>query len=316
VLRFVLNRLGQGIILLFIVTIITFFLINLAPGGPSGVMRMESTEEERQAIIERLNLDDPIHVRYVVWLKDAVQGDLGLSFTSNEPVIKRIADRLPYTIELTIVTIVFSVILGVVLGVVSTIKRGKVQDHFINFTSAIGLSIPSFWLGLMLILVFSVNLKLLPASGVGPRGQDFDTLGYLSHLIMPALILSMSVLPNIVRFTRSSMLEVISQNYIRTARSKGAKEYVVLYVHALRNALIPVISIIGVLIPRLLSGAVITESIFGWTGIGTLIIEAANGRDYPLVMGITVVITIVVIVCNFIVDIIYSQIDPRVKNLA
>ncbi|WP_245637811.1 ABC transporter permease [Cytobacillus solani] len=201
------------------------------------------------------------------------------------------------------------------MGVLSAIKRGKAQDHIINFMSVIGLSVPAFWLGLMLILLFSITLGWLPSSGVGSRGADFDLWGWISHLILPVLILTTTVLPNIVRFTRSSMLEVISQNYIRTVRAKGAKESIVLYVHALRNALIPVVTIIGVLIPRLLSGAVITEAIFGWTGIGTLIIEAARGRDYPLVMGVTVMITIVVVVCNLFVDLVYSRIDPRVKNV-
>ncbi len=314
-LKFLLNRLGQSIILLFLVTIITFFLVNLAPGGPSSVMRMDASPEERQAMIENLGLDQPVVVRYVDWLKNALQGDLGVSFTSSEPVVQRIAERLPYTIELTLFTIIISVILGIFFGVIAAIKRGKAQDHVINFISVIGLSVPAFWLALMLILLFSVQLGWLPSSGVGARGEDFDLWGWISHLILPVLILTTTVLPNIVRFTRSSMLEVITQNYVRTARAKGAKEAIVLYVHALRNALIPVVTIIGMLIPRLLSGAVIIESIFGWTGIGTLIIEAAKGRDYPLVMGVTVVITIVVVVCNLIVDLLYSRIDPRVKNV-
>ncbi len=301
---------------MLIVTMITFFLINLAPGGPTGAMRMEASPEERQAIIERLGLDQPVIVRYGQWLGDALQGDLGTSFNSSEPVIKRIFDRLPYTIELTVFTVIFSVTIGIIIGVISAIKRGRAQDHFINFSSVIGLSVPSFWLGLMFILLFSVELKWLPASGVGPRGEAFDLVTYLKHIIMPVIILSMTILPNIVRFTRSSMLEVISQNYIRTIRAKGAKEFIVLYIHALRNALIPVITVIGVLIPRLLSGAVITETIFGWTGIGSLIIEAANSRDYPLVMGITVVITLVVVLSNLVVDLVYSKVDPRVKNLA
>lgn len=315
VLRFLLNRLGQSAILLLIVTIITFFLINLAPGGPASTMRMDASPEERQAMVEKLGLDQPIHIRYIDWITNALKGDLGVSFTSSEPVVQRIAERLPYTIELTVFTIILSITIGILFGVISAIKRGKAQDHVINFFSVLGLSVPAFWLGLMLILLFSINLGWLPSSGVGARGADFNFWGWISHLIMPVLILTTTVLPNIVRFTRSSMLEVISQNYIRTARAKGAKESIVLYVHALRNALIPVVTIIGVLIPRLLSGAVITEAIFGWTGIGTLILEAARGRDYPLVMGVTVVITVVVVLCNLIVDLIYSRIDPRVKNV-
>lgn len=314
-LKFLINRFGQSIILLLIVTVITFFLINLAPGGPSSTMRMDASPEERQAMVDKLGLDQPVIVRYANWLKGAFSGDLGTSFTSNEPVVQRIAERLPYTIELTIFTIIISIIIGIPVGILSAIKRGSVPDHIINFFSVVGLSVPAFWLGLMLILLFSINLGWLPSSGVGARGTDFDLWGWISHLIMPVLILTTTILPNIVRFTRSSMLEVISQNYIRTIRAKGAKESIVIYIHALRNALIPIITIIGVLIPRLLSGAVITEAIFGWTGIGTLILEAARGRDYPLVMGITIVITIVVILCNLIVDIVYSRVDPRVKNV-
>lgn len=276
---------------------------------------MDASPEERQAMVEKLGLDQPIHIRYIDWITNALKGDLGVSFTSSEPVVQRIAERLPYTIELTVFTIILSITIGILFGVISAIKRGKAQDHVINFFSVLGLSVPAFWLGLMLILLFSINLGWLPSSGVGARGADFNFWGWISHLIMPVLILTTTVLPNIVRFTRSSMLEVISQNYIRTARAKGAKESIVLYVHALRNALIPVVTIIGVLIPRLLSGAVITEAIFGWTGIGTLILEAARGRDYPLVMGVTVVITVVVVLCNLIVDLIYSRIDPRVKNV-
>ncbi|GAK12166.1 ABC transporter permease [Geomicrobium sp. JCM 19039] len=315
-LRFLLNRAGQSVILLFIVTVITFFLINLAPGGPSGVMRMDASESERQAMIERYGLDDPVVVRYGEWIFNAVQGDFGTSFSSNQPVVERVLERIPYTIELSLFTLALAISIGIVLGVISAIKRGTIADYSINFISVIGLSVPAFWLALMLIQWFSIQLGWLPSSGVGARGENFDLLNWLSHLLLPVLILSTTILPNIVRFTRSSMLEVISQQYIRTVRAKGAGERTVIYVHALRNALIPVITMIGVLIPRLLSGAVITEAIFGWPGIGTLILEAAQSRDYPLVMGVTVIITSVVILSNLIVDLVYSKIDPRVKNIS
>ncbi|MFB4159710.1 ABC transporter permease [Geomicrobium sp. JSM 1781026] len=315
-LRFLLNRAGQSVILLFIVTVITFFLINLAPGGPSGVMRMDASEAERQAMIERYGLDDPVVVRYGDWIFNAVQGDFGTSFSSNQPVIERVLERIPYTIELSLFTLALAISIGIVLGVISAIKRGTIADYSINFISVIGLSVPAFWLALMLIQWFSIQLGWLPSSGVGARGENFDLLNWLSHLLLPVLILSTTILPNIVRFTRSSMLEVISQQYIRTVRAKGAGERTVIYVHALRNALIPVITMIGVLMPRLLSGAVITEAIFGWPGIGTLILEAAQSRDYPLVMGVTVIITSVVILSNLIVDLVYSKIDPRVKNIS
>src|SRR5690625_439708 len=258
-------------------------------------MRMDSTEEERIAMMKKLGLDEPISVRYVKWLGNAIKGDLGISLSSNQPVIKRIGERFPHTIELTLLTLGVSIIIGIIFGVISAVNRNSWVDYIMNFFSVIGLSVPAFWLGIMLILLFSVNLGWLPSSGIGT-----DNLAdRLKHLIMPVIILSTTTLPNIVRFTRSSVLSVISQNYIRTARAKGASEFVVIYWHALRNALIPVVSIIGVLIPRLLSGAVITEAVFGWPGMGRLIIEAAQGRDYNLVMGVTVIVTIIVIISNF-----------------
>ncbi|MCQ6530421.1 ABC transporter permease [Bacillus mycoides] len=310
-INFVINRLWQSIILVFIVTVLTFFLINLAPGGPSSLMRMDATAEEREALIERMGLDKPVIIRYGEWLGDTIQGDFGVSLTSGQPVIQRVAERFPHTLELAAYTLIFSIVVGVILGIISAIRRNSVSDYSINFFSAIGLSIPSFWLAIMLIYLFSVVLQWLPSSGVG-SGNIIERFKYL---LMPVLILSTTTLPTIVRFTRSSMLEVISQNYVRTARAKGAKELAVIYWHALRNALIPVVTIIGVLIPRLLGGAVITETVFGWPGMGRLIVEAAQGRDYNLVMGVTVIVTIIVILSNFIVDIIYSRIDPRVKNM-
>lgn len=310
-LQFVIKRLWQSVVLLLIVTIITFFLMNLAPGGPSSMMRMDATEAEREAIAEQLGLNDPVLVRYGRWLVSAIQGDLGVSYSSGQQVVDRIVERFPYTMKLAFWTIIFSVVIGIVVGIISAKNRNTWKDHTINFGSVLGLSIPSFWLGIMMILLFSVTLGWLPSSGVG--GDTF--LESAKRYVMPVIILSTATLPTIVRFTRSSMLEVISQNYIRTSRAKGLKEKTVIYSHALRNALIPVISIIGVLIPRMLSGTVIVESVFGWPGMGRLIVEAAQSRDYNLVMGVTVVVTALVILSNFLVDIIYSKVDPRVKNI-
>lgn len=309
-LNFLVNRLWQSVVMLLIVTAITFFLINLAPGGPASLMRMDATAEEREALSQRMGLDKPVVVRYGEWLGNSLQGDFGQSLTSGQPVIQRISERFPNTVQLTLYTLIFSVAAGIILGIISAVRRNSASDYSINFLTAIGLSVPGFWLAIMLIYLFSVVLQWLPSSGVG-SGTGVEQFKYL---IMPVLILSTTALPTIVRFTRSSMLEVISQNYVRTARAKGVKERSVIYYHALRNALITVVTIIGVLIPRLLGGAVITETVFGWPGMGRLIVEAAQGRDYNLVMGVTVVVTFIVIASNFLVDIIYSRIDPRVKN--
>lgn len=307
--QFIVKRFFQSLILMLIVSIITFFIMNLSPGGPSSMMRMDATAEERAAIAEQLGLNDPVIIRYKDWLVDAVTGDLGTSISSGEPVIERIMDRFPYTLQLTATTLIVSILLGLVLGVISAVHRNKWQDNIINFGSVVGLSVPSFWMAIMFILLFSVELQWLPSSGVG----DASLVDKAKSMAMPVVILATSTLPTIVRFTRSSMLEVINQNFIRTARAKGAREKTVVYYHALKNALIPVVSIIGVLIPRLLGGAVIVETVFGWPGMGRLIVEASQGRDYDLVMGVTVFVTVLVVISNFIVDIVYSKLDPRVK---
>ena len=309
--RFIFNRFGQSLILVLVVTVITFFLINVAPGGPASIMRMDATAQQRAALTERLGLDQPVPVRYARWLRDALHGDLGRSLGTGQPVLQRVGERIPYTLRLAALTLLVSVGVGIVLGITSAIRRGTWIDHVVNVLTVLGLSTPVFWLAIMLILLFSVNLGWLPSSGTGVGRPPCDSIRYL---IMPVFVLSTTTLPTIVRFTRSSMLEVLSQNFIRTARAGGLKESTVVYRYALRNALIPVVSVIGVLIPRMLSGAVITEAVFGWPGMGRLILEAAQGRDYPLVMGVTVVTTLVVVVSNFVVDIAYSWIDPRIHN--
>lgn len=310
-LKGVLNRLWQSVILVFVVTLITFFLINIAPGGPASIMRMDAAAEQRAALIQRLGLDLPLPARYARWLRGALKGDLGNSLATGEPVLQRIGERMPYTLRLTSLTLALSVVIGIVMGTAAALKRGTWIDSGVSILTVIGLSIPIFWLAIMLILLFSVNLRWLPSSGTGDGGPLLNSLRYL---IMPVFVLSAATLPTIVRFTRSSMLEVLSQNFIRTARAGGLKRFAIIYRCALRNALIPVVSVIGVLIPRLLSGAVITEAVFGRPGMGRLILEGARGRDYPLVMGVTIVTTLIVIASNFIVDITYSRIDPRIHG--
>lgn len=311
--RVLLQRLIQGVVVFFIVSAITFLLVNLAPGGPSALMRMDMTAEQRAALAAKMGLDKPVLVRYVDWLGDAMQGNLGTSLSSDELVTKRIAQRLPNTILLAGVAFLVSILLGIPMGVVAALRRNTGIDYALTFLSVIGLSIPAFWFGIMLILAFSVTLSILPSSGASSSGQEFSIADRTAHLIMPAIVLSTTILPSIVRFTRSSLLDVLHQDYVRTARGKGLAQTRVIYGHALRNAINPVISVMGTQIPRLFGGAVVTEAVFGWPGMGRLAVEAANGRDYPLVMGITVVIAIVVIATTLLVDIAYTWVDPRVR---
>jgi peptide/nickel transport system permease protein len=276
-------------------------------------MRMDVTPEQRDALIRRFGLDRPIPLRYLDWLGNAVRGDLGTSMLTQEPVVNRIADRLPNTLLLSGLALLMSIGVGIPMGVLSALRRGTIADYSLSTLSLLGLSVPAFWLGIMLILTFSVNLQVLPSSGVETTGAGFSISDRLQHVIMPTLVLSTAVLPYVVRFTRSSMLEVLGQDYIRTAMAKGLRQFAIHYVHALRNALVPVVSVIGTLIPRLAGGAVVTEAVFGWPGMGRLAVEAANGRDYPLIVGITVAIATIVIITSLLVDLAYTWIDPRIR---
>ncbi len=290
-----------------------FLLVNLAPGGPSSMMRFDVTAEQREALARRFGLDQPLPVRYGQWLARAVQGDLGSSMLTEEPVVKRIGDRLPNTLLLAALSLLVSVVVGIPMGVLAALRRNTPVDYLLALTSVLGLSIPAFWLGIMLILAFSVNSQLLPSSGIATTGNESALDDRIRHLVMPTIVLATTVLPYLVRFTRSALLDVLHQDYVRTASAKGLSRRAVIYGHALRNALVPVVSVTGTLIPRLVGGAVVTEAVFGWPGMGRLAVEAANGRDYPLILGITVVVAAIVVVTSLVVDLAYTWIDPRIR---
>ncbi|MDI3270351.1 MAG: ABC transporter permease [Bacillota bacterium] len=308
------RRLLQGVVVLFIVTLLTFLLVNAAPGGPASLMRMETTDAERQALIQQLHLDEPLWKRYGSWLAGALHGDLGLSLNSREPVLPLILKRLGNTLQLAGAALLLAVVIGLPLGLVAAMRRNSWIDHGATLLSTLGMSVPDFWLGILMIMVFSVSWHLLPPSGMSSIGSAFTLADRIRHLVMPAIVLTMVILPNVVRFARSSLAEVLDQDYIRTAYAKGLSARQVIYRHALRNSLIPVVTIIGLLIPALLGGSVIVESVFGWPGMGRLAVEASSGRDYTLVMAITVVAAVVVVVTNLLVDLVYSLIDPRIRH--
>ena len=312
VARFLAQRIAAGALVVVFVSALTFFFVNLAPGGPSSVMRFDVTAEQRATLIHNMGLDRPVPERYLAWLGGAVRGDLGTSLLTDEPVATRIADRLPNTVLLAGAALGLSLLIGIPMGVIQALRRNSWLDHALTFASALGLSVPVFWLGIVLILVFAVNLRLLPSAGVVSVGSD--SIGdRLAHLVLPCVVLASTILPTIVRYTRSAMIEVLSQEYIRTATAKGLAPRIVLYVHALRNAFIPVTSAVGALVPRLLGGTVVTEAVFGWPGMGRLALEAANGRDYPLVVGIAVVVAAIAVASSLAVDVLYARLDPRVR---
>ncbi|MEW6046398.1 MAG: ABC transporter permease [Bacillota bacterium] len=311
--RLLIRRVAQGIVTVLVVSAITFFLVDLAPGGPGVLARMEMTEEARQALIVRLHLHEPAWYRYGRWLGGMLRGDWGRSLADSRPVTELLADRLPNTLRLSATALGLAVALGVPMAITSATRPGSAVRMLFGLISVAGLSVPSFWLAILLILLFSVQLGWLPSSGMGTIGGPPSFVDTLRHTIMPTVVLAASTLPYVMRFTHSAMLDVLKQDFVRTAVAKGVTPGRVHYRHVLANALGPVISILGVLVPRLVGGAIITETIFGWPGIGRLAYDASLGRDYPVILGVTMLVALVVVACSLLVDVAHALADPRIR---
>jgi peptide/nickel transport system permease protein len=323
--RYLVRRLLQAIPVFVAITLLSFILINSVPGGPTA--RLELDQDIRPEDVERIKinmgLDQPVWKRYLIWLgilpnskgkhTGLLQGDLGISYINQTPVAESILERLPNTLLLTGVSLVLSLLLAIPLGVISAVRQHSWMDNVATVMSTAGVSIPSFWFGLMAILLFSVELRWLPSGGMYTLGKDRSIVDLLKHLIMPGLILSLLNIAGWNRYVRGSMLEVIGQDYVRTARAKGLREQVVIIRHALRNALIPVATLIGLSIPGLVSGAIITETVFGWPGMGRLAYHAAQKRDYSVSMGVLVISAVMVILGNLLADVAYTYLDPRIR---
>jgi peptide/nickel transport system permease protein len=312
-LGYLVGRITQGAFLLVLVSVFTFGLIQMAPGGPAILMDPHIGHEQAKEMEKILGLDQPVHIQYLKWAGNLVRGDWGKSFTMAQPVFDIVTGRLPATMILAIASIILAVILGVFLGAMSAIKKDTFFDTVITVVSFSGISIPTFWFGLMMILFFAVYLGILPSSGMMTVDAEFSIVDFLRHLIMPALVLGTANMAQIARYTRSSVLSVIQEDYVRTARAKGLAFHIVLFKHILRNALLPIVTLIGMLIPRVASGAAITETVFAWPGLGRLAVSAAFQRDYPVIMAVTLLVSLVVIVSTLITDIIYTVVDPRIK---
>lgn len=300
------------------VTIFSYIFINLAPGDPVLAFIDPATAGElgpewvamRRA---QLGLDKPLPVRYALWLREVATGNLGYSLINGTPVKTMIGQRLGPTVLLMGSALLVAIALGVPLGVVSAIRQYSWLDYALTVFGFVTISTPSFFLGLALIYLLAIRLRLLPTSGMYTLGVPL-TLGDLAaHLLLPVTVLGLAQVPQLMRYARSSMLEVTRQDYVTTARAKGLSERRVLLGHAFRNALLPLVTVIGVSLPNLFGGAVITEQIFNWPGMGRLAIQSVNGRDYPLLMGIILVTAILVLVSNLLTDLLYALIDPRIK---
>jgi peptide/nickel transport system permease protein len=300
---FIIRRLLQMIPVLLGVVLVVFLIMQMVPGDPAVLLAGESaTEEQVQALRAKLGLDQPLAVQYVTYIKDVVTGDLGTSIRTNRPVLDEILVRLPVTIELAFWSILVTVVLGTFAGIISATKQYSFSDISLMIVALLGVSLPNFWLGLMLILFFSVKIQIFPVAGWGT----------FMHVILPALTLGTSGAAIVARMTRSSMLEVIRQDYIRTARAKGVKERIIIYKHALKNALIPVITVVGLQFGALLGGTVLTETVFAINGLGRLIIDAIRMRDLPVVQGSILFVSVIFVVVNMLVDISYRLLNKRV----
>ena len=304
--RFVAYRLFQSTPALLGVSTAIFLILRVLPGDPAVIIAgPEATAEQVQEIRVQLGLDRPLHEQFVNFLLGLARGDLGLSTRTGRPVITEVLDKLPNTLALAAVAEFIAIVLGISAGIVAAVKQGSAIGDTVTIVSLFGVSMPVYWTGLMLILVFSATFKLLPAGGAGTP----------AHYILPSLVLAFLLMANIMRITKASMLEVLNQNYIRTARAKGLRERLVVYRHALKNALIPVVTISGLQFGSLLGGAVLTETVFAWPGMGRLIVDAILARDYPLVQGAILIFAALVVVVNIVIDILYAYIDPRVREV-
>lgn len=331
--RFILKRVAMVIPTFIGITLLTFALIHLIPGDPIEIRMGERglSPEVHQQMMHQLGLDKSLPEQYFDYLKGIAHGDFGTSFKNNVPVLDEFLSLFPATIELAVFAILFAVIIGIPIGILAAIKRGSIFDHSVMAISLTGYSMPIFWWGLLLMLLVSVQWNLTPVSGRIDAEYWVDSVtgfmlidSWLSgepgafksavmHLILPSIVLGTIPLAVISRMTRSSMLEVLGEDYIRTARAKGLSSMRVIVVHALRNALIPVVTVIGLIVGQLLSGAILTETIFSWPGIGKWVIEAIRARDYPVVQSAVLIIATIIIIVNLLVDLLYGVVNPRIR---
>jgi peptide/nickel transport system permease protein len=309
---FLLRRAGASLIVLFVASVLIFLGIRALPGDPAIALAGEDHSPQAIAAVrEKYGLDDPLPVQYVDYMSHVLRGDLGTSVRTGLDVRDTIVERLPVTLELAFLSVLFAVALGISVGVLAAVRRGTVSDYVGTIAALVGLSVPSFWLGLILILVFAVTLGVLPASGFVPFAED--PVDNLRRMIMPAIVLGSALAAVVMRQTRAAMLEALEADYVRTARAKGMSRRSVITGHALRNSLLTVVTVVGLQIGILISGAVVTEQVFVLPGFGKLTVDSVFARDYPLIQGVVLVSTVGYILVNLAVDLLYGVLDPRIR---
>ena len=314
-LRYLLRRTGLSLALLFVVATILFFSIHLLPGDPVllilGGDAAQPTPEQIATVRAKLGLDKPLWLQYVTWLERVIRGDLGRSLVDDRPVARDLANRLPRTLQLVVPATLIATALGVPLGMFAARRRGRLADPLASSTALLGFSMPVFVVGMLLVALFSITLGWLPPTGYVPFGED--PLGFLRHLILPAVALAAAPMAITMRMTRSSFLEQSSLDYVRTARAKGLPEPAVAWRHVLKNALLPVVTVVGLQIGGMFAGAVLVEYIFSWPGLNTLLLNSISTRDYPIIQGVVLLAAVLFVFVNLITDLCYAFVNPRIR---
>jgi peptide/nickel transport system permease protein len=313
VTQYIIRRLIQALFLVWGCATLVFFMVRLIPGDP--VVQMlgpEYTPEAAEAIRVKLGLDEPFHIQYLRWFGNVLTGDLGGSIATGETVVDIITTGLPKTLSLATLSFLIATAIAVPAGIVAALRRNTVFDYVASVVAFVGVSMPSFWFGILLILVFAVQLRWLPAIGYADPTED-GVVAWLERLILPSLAIGAAYSAILMRFVRAGLLEVLSSDYVRTARAKGVREHAVVLRHAMRNALIPVVTVIGIQLALLLSGTVVVETVFSIRGIGRILVAAIFDRDYPIVQGVILLIAVIFVMANLLVDIVYTFLDPRIR---
>lgn len=321
--RYILRRLLIAVVIIFGVSVVTFTFANLAPGDPVQAMVKPGSDvrpSDLEALKKHLGLDRPWHERYLAWAGQVIRGNLGASFISGQPVSKQLADRIPNTLKLMGTALFISVFLGIALGIFSAFRQGSRVDNILTTIVFAGISLPSYLIALLAVLLFAVlpysfwGVKLFPATGIqDPTTTAPPLLDFLYHLALPAAVLAFGGTATFLRYTRASVLEVMRQDHVTTARSKGLTERRVQVRHILRNALLPVVTVLGLTLPSLITGALFVETLFTWPGVGSLAIQATQQRDYPLILAVGLVTSLVIVLSNLLTDITYAYVDPRIR---
>lgn len=315
--KYIFKRILISIPVFIGITLLVYILASSAPGSPAAMMvggDLENLTPERIAAVEvALGLDKPVYIRYLKWLNQLLLGNFGISYRTGRQVLSMILERLWPTLLLTISATAVSTVIAVLLGVMSAYKPYSPWDYISSLLSYTGVSMPNFFVGLMIIYIFAVRLQILPSSGMYDSANATTIPGLLKHMILPMITLCLQQIGSILRQTRGSMLESLSNDFIRTSRAQGLSEFAVVFHHGLRNALIPILTVLGGMFPFIIGGAVVTEQLFSWPGLGSLMVQSINSRDYPMIMGETVFIAVVILIGNVILDILYAYADPRIR---